>query len=121
VVQALQHVGAVGFTYLEDHFPPDCPDETWIPAVGARGWIAVTRDKNIARKRRQRELVAASQLRLFVFSQHAEMNRLDMLDALIRFWRRMLEYSAEHDPPSLVTIGRDGTFRELLLPAPAQL
>jgi len=39
-----------------------------------------------------------------------------MLEALLRTWRRMLEYAAEHDAPLLVTVGRDGTFNEVLLP-----
>ncbi len=120
MVEALQHVGAVGFTYLDEHFAPDCPDETWIPEAGARGWIAVTRDKNIRRKRRQRELVAGSQLRLFVFAQHADMSRLDMLEALLRTWRRMLDYSADHEAPLLVTVSRDGAFNEVILPPVAQ-
>ena len=110
----------MGFTYLEEHFAPDCPDETWIADVGARGWIAVTRDKNIRRKRRQRELVAASQLRLFVLNQRADMTRLDLLEALLRHWRRMLEFAAEHEAPALITISRDGTFAELILPPVAQ-
>jgi len=74
----------------------------------------VTRDKNIRRKRRQRELVAGSQLRLFVLNQRAEMTRLDMLEAIVRNWRRMLQFAAENAPPALVTISRDGEFTNLL-------
>ena len=30
-----------------DHFPPDCPDETWLREVGSRGWIALTHNSRI--------------------------------------------------------------------------
>ena len=114
MVRALHLVGAVGFTYLEEHFVADCPDETWIPDVDDRGWVAVTRDKNIRRKRRQREIVAASHLRLFVFNKRASMTQLDLLEALIRHWRRILLFSSEHDSPALVTISKDGEFTSIL-------
>jgi hypothetical protein len=58
--------------------------------------------------------VAASQLRLFVFNQAADMNRLDLLEALTRHWRKMLEFSAENDPPAIVTISKSGEFSRYL-------
>jgi PIN like domain len=89
-------------------------DSRRLMAVGARGWIAVTRDKNIRRKRRQREIVAESQLRLFVLNQCADMTRLDYLELLTRTWRRMLHYSAEIDPPAIVTISQLAEFTQIL-------
>lgn len=29
------------------HLPSDAPDKEWIALVGRKGWVAVTRDKNI--------------------------------------------------------------------------
>jgi hypothetical protein len=42
------------------------------------------------------------------------MTRLDMLEAIVRNWRRMLQFAAENAPPALVTISRDGEFTNLL-------
>jgi hypothetical protein len=33
-----------------DHFPPDCPDEAWLEAVGRQGWVAITHDGRIRYK-----------------------------------------------------------------------
>jgi hypothetical protein len=33
-----------------DHFPPDCPDEEWLRAVGENGWVAITHDSRIRYK-----------------------------------------------------------------------
>jgi hypothetical protein len=38
------------------HFNSDAADEEWIPAVGQRGWIALTKDKSL---RSRQSLVAA--------------------------------------------------------------
>ena len=40
----------------DDHLPPDAPDEDWIALVGRKGWVAVTKDKNI--RYREAELAA---------------------------------------------------------------
>lgn len=40
-----------------DHFPPDCPDEDWLKAVGEKGWVAVTRDRRIRYKPNELEAV----------------------------------------------------------------
>ncbi len=31
----------------DNHLPLDAPDEDWIALVGRRGWVALTKDKNI--------------------------------------------------------------------------
>jgi hypothetical protein len=32
-----------------DHFPQDAADADWIPEVGRRGWVLITKDENIRR------------------------------------------------------------------------
>jgi hypothetical protein len=111
VVQALHHVGAHGFTYLDDHFVPDMPDPVWLQEVGERGWVAVTRDKAIRRKPVERAAVIAGHLRLFVFNQARPMSALDYLDSLTSYWRRILEWSGENAGPAIILIGANGDFR----------
>lgn len=41
---------------LTDHFEEDTPDTVWAPAVGRRGWIILTNDKEV--RRRPLELLA---------------------------------------------------------------
>lgn len=33
-----------------DHFASDAPDEEWLPAVAARGWIVVSGDKRLLKR-----------------------------------------------------------------------
>ena len=39
--------------HLREVFPPDTPDEVWLPEIGQRGWFLVTHDKRIPRKASQ--------------------------------------------------------------------
>lgn len=49
-----------------DHFPPDCPDEVWLEAVGREGWIAVSHDTRIRYKPNELAAVVRHGVRLLV-------------------------------------------------------
>jgi hypothetical protein len=49
----------------------------------------------------------------FVFNQREPITRLDYLEAIPRIGR-MLQFAADNDPPSLVTISKDGEFTNIL-------
>jgi PIN like domain len=40
-----------------NHFESDTPDEVWLAAVGARGWIGLTHDRHIRYKPNERDAV----------------------------------------------------------------
>jgi hypothetical protein len=71
-----------------DHFPAGTLDEIWLPEVGARGWIVLTKDKAIRRKPWEMGKVIAAGVRMFTLpsgnmtgDQMAALfldNRLDM-------------------------------------------
>ncbi len=42
-----------------DLFPPDCPDDIWLEAVGKEGWIAVSHDTRIRYKPNELSAVGA--------------------------------------------------------------
>ncbi|NOZ40641.1 MAG: hypothetical protein GXP24_10510 [Planctomycetes bacterium] len=46
VANALRGLGA-NVEIHSDHFPPASPDTEWLPEVGKRGWIVLTRDRHI--------------------------------------------------------------------------
>ena len=49
----------------DDHFPQDAPDEAWIPSVGHRGWVILTKDKHIRHRTMELEAVRRAKARLF--------------------------------------------------------
>jgi predicted nuclease of predicted toxin-antitoxin system len=55
-------VEEMGFTaeVLSEHFDPNALDTEWIPTVANRGWVILTRDRNILRNRLELQLVMGS-------------------------------------------------------------
>ncbi len=50
----------------DDHFDERTTDVEWIPAIAARGWVAVTKDDRIRYRPLEKELVLASRARLLL-------------------------------------------------------
>ena len=68
VADKLREAGAVVEVHL-DHFKGDAPDLEWIPEVGRRDWVLITKDKNIRRNPLERAAYAAAKLRGFVVTR----------------------------------------------------
>jgi hypothetical protein len=58
--------GGVKVERHADHFTHDTPDETWLEAVGKRGWIALTHDRRIRYKANERDAVIRHGVALLV-------------------------------------------------------
>lgn len=67
VARALREAGATVEIH-DDHFPPDAKDEEWILEVGQRGWIVLTKDRQIRNRTLEVAAVAASGVQLFALT-----------------------------------------------------
>ena len=65
VADALRKAGASVEVHI-DHFLQSAPDLEWIPEIGERGWVLITRDANIRRNPRERAAYEDAGLRGFV-------------------------------------------------------
>ena len=65
VADALRAAGATVEVHI-DHFAPAAPDLEWIPEIGKRGWVLITRDAHIRRNPLERAAYEAAGLRGFV-------------------------------------------------------
>lgn len=68
----------------DDHFVSTTRDETWIPDVARRGWVALTRDLQIRRRPNERDAVSESGLRLIVLASKLPFPELARLVAASR-------------------------------------
>ena len=90
VPSALRAAGA-SVEIHDDHFSPDSPDESWLPVVGERGWVVLTKDRRIRYRAPALAAIGAAGVRLFVLSagdmQGAEMGRVfaDAIPKIARF------------------------------------
>ena len=65
VADALRKAGASVEVHI-DHFLQSAPDLEWIPEIGERGWVLITRDANIRRNPRERAAVTLGRITMAV-------------------------------------------------------
>jgi hypothetical protein len=106
VARALRAAGAVVEIH-DDHFAQNALDETWIPDVVRRGWVILTKDKNIRRPRGERESVLTADARIFTLNS-GNMRGADMADLFVRHLADMEQVAAALMPPFVAVVGQDG-------------
>ena len=112
VAEALRTAGARVEVHI-DHFAQNAPDREWIPQVGQREWVLVTKDKNIRRNPLEREAYEENKVRGFIVTGK-EMGGQDLAELLVRCLPGMVRRAAGRQGPMLFTISRGGTLTKLL-------
>jgi hypothetical protein len=92
-----------------DHFAPDAADEAWIPAIASRGWIIVTRDFAIQRRRTEREAWTAASATV-VMLRGEKLSAADMSKMLLAAHAngRLDNYIAKRTAPMIIYLKPDG-------------
>ena len=104
VAEALRAAGARVDVHI-DHFPQASPDIEWIPEVGRRDWVLITKDKNIRRNPLERAAYKKAKLRGFVLTG-TDMGGKESADLLVRCLPGMIRRVANRRGPLLFTISR---------------
>src|ERR1051325_4441885 len=65
VAAALRAIGARVEVHL-DHFAGNTPDAQWIPEIGRRDWVLITKDQDIRRNPLERAAYESAKLRGFI-------------------------------------------------------
>lgn len=87
-----------------DHFPSDCKDETWLRAVAARGWIAITHDRRIRYKPNELAAVINHRVSLLVVVGSAPYPELAHSFVFTR--HRIESFLNRHEPPFIAKVYR---------------
>lgn len=99
----------------DDHFAQDARDEDWIPDVASRGWVILTKDKNIRRNWGEREALIASHARIFTLPS-GNMRGVEMAELLVAQLAVIEATALGLEPPFVAVVGRDGI--EIVYPRP---
>ena len=107
IVTALRRAG-LSVEIHDDNFAPDAPDVNWLPIVGERGWVVLTKDANIARRTLEKIAVARSGVCLFILtSQNLSGN--DMVEILTKAIVPMQNLVRKYPAPFIAKIYRDSS------------
>lgn len=109
--QALQDAG-IPFVAHRDRFRADTPDTEWIAEVGRRGWVVVTRDKNIRRRANELRAVRAAGLHVFALTS-GNLSAAETAAIVVKAWGAIRRAVAATAPPALYAISRSGEVRLL--------
>jgi hypothetical protein len=98
---------AVRFERHLAHFSPGTLDETWLPLVGAKGWILLTSDKRIRYNMLEKHALEIHCVREFVFTS-GNMSGQDMAAALELALKKMRSFCRRTKPPFVASVTRAG-------------
>lgn len=112
VADALRAAGARVEVHL-DHFPGDKPDAEWIPEVGRRVWVLITKDQNIRRNPLERHAYEIAKLRGFVVTGK-DLSGKELAELLVRCLTGMTRRAAGRTGPLLFAISAGGVFSKLI-------
>ncbi len=99
---------------------PACPiavgskDPQWIPVVARHGWVIVTRDSNIQRRRAEVAAVRDHGARMVTIAGSDARGTWEQLEVLMINWRRIENWATEPGP-FIYSITRTGTPRSIPL------
>jgi len=89
------------------HFPPGTQDTAWLPVVGQRGWILITKDKRIRFNDLEKEAVFFYGVREFYFTSgnHTGAEMAMMLFAALP---EIIRLCGKQAPPFIASITKAG-------------
>jgi hypothetical protein len=98
--------------WLEDVFEEGwIKDREWIPEVGARGWLVISKDKKIRTRPEERRAVKENNVGCFILNYKQPLNRWEMLKLVTSTLDEMEEKFANTPRPFMYLIDRNGRFR----------
>ncbi len=87
-------------------------DEDWLPVVGARQWVVLTKDKWIRRREMEREALIQAKVAAFVLSA-GNLTGTEMAVAFTKAYPRIQKTLRDHEPPFVASVDATGQVRLL--------
>ncbi|KAA1260860.1 hypothetical protein LF1_34020 [Rubripirellula obstinata] len=106
---ALEDVGAIVQLHT-DHFEQDAEDQHWLPIVGQRGWIVLTKDRHILVNQIEVVALLRSGTASFILKS-ADMTGKDMGQAFAKAHTDMVRMIQRKPMPFIATITKAGTVK----------
>jgi len=98
----------------DEHLPQQATDEEWLRFVGGKGWIAISRDKNIRyRGPEKAALIQANACMIVVRAKNVSIEAVAEL--ITKHINRIYQFANKNDPPFIAGITRDGKIMKYSL------
>jgi hypothetical protein len=87
----------------DDEFPPDARDVDWLTAVGAHGWVVLTKDARIRTNSLERETLLAANVAAFMLGR-GDMKGPQVAATFLAAVPRMARVLRRWDVPIVATV-----------------
>lgn len=88
-----------------DHFAEDAPDVQWLPIVGERNWLLITKDSAIKRNTLERNALLLAGVRSFVLTP-ANITGADQAAIFVKHLNRMENLAHSRTAPFIARVTR---------------
>lgn len=106
IVETLRAAGLT-IEIHDEHFAKGAQDVEWLPEVGKRGWVVLTKDGKISNNRLERIAVARAQIKMFTFASQSLLGE-EMAAILLKAAVQIQRFVRKHPAPFIAKIYRDG-------------
>lgn len=111
LADALKAIRPNDVLWLEDRFPPDTKDATWLEEAGREGWLVIARDKKIKSRPGERDALMEFGVGAFVFSQKHDPTVWEYFKLIGQCLDEMERLFVETPRPFVYLISRHGVIR----------
>jgi predicted nuclease of predicted toxin-antitoxin system len=105
VANALVKAGA-HIEHHGDHFNQNTPDMEWLPIVGDRGWVVLTKDKAIAKNQLELMAIASAEVKVFILVS-GNLTRQDMADLFVDVLEKLKKFSQGNQAPFIAKVFKE--------------
>ncbi|MDP9457775.1 MAG: hypothetical protein M3Q60_18855 [Actinomycetota bacterium] len=97
--------------YLEDVWEAHwIKDRNWIPVVGAKEWLAISKDKKIRTRPEEKRAVKENNVGIFILNYKQPLNRWEIHKLIASTLDEMIEKFATTPRPFMYLIDKNGRF-----------
>ncbi|MGH1396088.1 MAG: hypothetical protein ACRAVC_18970 [Trichormus sp.] len=105
IAEKLRSAG-IAIEIHDDHFVQDAKDEEWLPEVGKRGWVVLTKDGKISRNSLERIAVAGAHIKMFALASQG-LSGDNMATIFLESIPLIQEFVRKHPAPFIAKVYRD--------------
>lgn len=114
VPEALRQQSCQVEVFLE-HFKSGTPDQDWLPIVGGKSWVVLTKDKMIRKRKAEMEALVRGGVAAFVLTT-GDLTGAEIAAAFSKAIPRIKKVLRDYLPPFVAAVRGDGSVELLTSP-----
>ncbi len=93
-----------------DHFSGSTTDEVWLEKVGREGWVVLTSDKNISRRKIELLAVVSAKVKVFIVTSEG-LTGMGMATLFVSALEKMKRMAKNTPGPFIARVYKDGSVK----------